>query len=86
MESRSENREGTQKQRNRERAKGQQACFAFVLKTQVKCRETASVGQPNYSSPATHSKPSERKLEKTKETEDGRAKEPEEKTRKKENH
>jgi hypothetical protein len=26
---------------------------------QVKCRETASVGQPNYSSPATHSKPSE---------------------------
>jgi len=24
----------------------------------VKYRETASVGQPNYSSPATHSKPS----------------------------
>jgi hypothetical protein len=32
----------------------------------VKCRETASVGQPNYSSPATHSKPSEERTEKNK--------------------
>jgi hypothetical protein len=30
----------------------------------VKCRETASVGQPNYSSPATHSKPSKERTEK----------------------
>jgi hypothetical protein len=32
----------------------------------VKCRETASVGQPNYSSPAAHSKPSEERTEKNK--------------------
>lgn len=35
----------------------------------MKCRETASVGQPNYSSPAAHSKPSEergRKIEEQK--------------------
>nr|TKS18215.1 hypothetical protein D5086_0000006980 [Populus alba] len=50
----------------RERSKGQRACFACVLKTQVKCRETASAGQPNYSSPATHFKPSEEKHEKAK--------------------
>jgi hypothetical protein len=32
----------------------------------VKCRETASFSQPNYSSPATHSKPSEERTEKNK--------------------
>ena len=32
----------------------------------MKCRETTSAGQPNYSSPATHSKPSEEKHEKAK--------------------
>ena len=40
----------------------------------MKCRETASVGQPNYSSPATHSKPSGGNQKKTRSRREGTGK------------